>query len=431
MSRKKKDKPVSSEPEYFGDQFDLVDEKDLLEEEDSKKRLDRQYFDRKRQQLAGMDYQKKITAHKRKIVRRIILAAAGVALLAGIILTVSYFTVYSSYKVVDTEKRTSGSGARYAEFYGKILRYSKDGATFYEKENKNVWNESYEMKEPIMDICGRYMVIAEENGTHVCVFDLNGKKSSFQVAMPIKKVQISEKGTLVLLMEQNDEHSLQYLDTQGTVIAEGKLAFEKSGYPLDISLSDDGFKLAVSYLQIKNGVPGTNMAFYSFASIGAAEIDNIVSNREYTGTVFPTVNYADDKRAVAFGDDRLAFFSGSQRPEMIKEIQVSEEIKSVFYNEKYAGIIVDSKDGMRMDVYDMDGKQILSRKIDFAYDRVKIAKDRIILYNDSQWCIYAMNGRQKLSPCKLSQPVSDIVALSSGRFILVMANKTEIVKLKR
>lgn len=408
---------------------DFIGEDNTIDEKSVPKRSAREYFMRNRQRFEDMDYREKIIAHKRMVAARIIYSVSAVVILLVLFFAIRYFIVYSDYRVVEKEARSAGTSVQYAEFYGKVLRYSKDGATFYDRKDKYIWNETYEMQSPIIDICDKSMVIADLNGNKVCVFNLDGKVGSFEVGMPIKKVQVSEKGTLALLMEKDGEHYIQYLDSKGNIIAEGKSVFEKSGYPMDMSLSDDGLKLAVSYFSVEQGVAKTSVVFYSFSSIGATEIDNIVSSEIFENTVVPTIYYANSKTAFAFGDDCFAIFKGSQRPQLSEKVELKEEVKSIFYDEKYAGMVFRSDDGYRMDVYDLDGNQVFSKEFDFDYDTIKISNDRIIMYNDTQWCIYTMQGRMKLAPCDLSGTVTDIEALSSGKFLLVKANKTETVKL--
>lgn len=420
-------KKRTTDNEYTGSDF--IGEDYLLEETTLPKRSAKEYFWNNRKRFENMDYMEKIQAHKRMVAIRVLSVIAVVAVLVAAFLTARYYIVYSKYRVVYKEARSAGTSVQYAEYYGKVLRYSKDGATFYDRKDKYIWNETYEMQNPIIDVCGKYMAIADQNGNNVCVYDLEGQIGSFEVGMPIKKVQISEKGALVLLLEKNSDHYIQYLDAKGNVIAEGKAVFKKSGYPLDISLSDDGLKLAISYFVLENGAAKTNIVFYSFSSIGSAQIDNIVSSESLENTVVPTVYYADSKTAFAFGDDRFLIFQGRQRPELAKEILLKEDVESIFYDEEYAGMVFKTEKGYRMDVYNRNGNQVLSKELDFDYDTIKVSNGQIILYNDTQWCIYTMKGRLKLSPCQLSGSVSDIEALSSGKYLLVKANKTETVKL--
>lgn len=406
------------------DTNDFIGEDEVITKRKAKKER------KERKRFEDMSYEEKIAAHRRMVAVRVLYAVAAVLILVCVFVAVRHFITYSAYDVVEKETRGAGTSVQYAEYYGKLLRYSKDGAMFYEDQDKAIWNEAYEMHNPIVDICGRYVAIADLYGTNVCIFNLEGKKASLEVPKPIQMVQISEKGSMALLLQDGEEHILQYYDSEGTLIAEGKLSFIKSGYPLDMSLSDDGLKLAVSYLIVENGVAKSNLAFYSFSSVGAANIDNVVSSQSYENVLIPSVYYADDSTAFAFGDDRLLFFKGSQRPEAAGEVIVSEEIQSVFYNEKYAGMVLEDGDGYRMDVYNLNGVRILSQRFDFAYTNIKISGGYIIMYNSKEWCIYTINGRVRLAPCELGGAVTDIIALSSNKFLLVKANKTQTVKLR-
>lgn len=413
---------IDTEPsEFIGDDELLAEKKSAKKKQNAPEEED---------PFAGMSYEERINAHRRMIKARILCGVIAVLILAGVFVAVRHFVTYSSYRVTDKETRSSGMSVQYAEYYGKVLRYSKDGAVFYEKKDKVIWNATYEMHKPVADVCSRYAVIADQYGTSVCVFNLEGKTADFDVPKPIQKVQVSEKGSVALLLQDGQEHILQYYDAEGKLLAEGRLAFEKSGYPLDMSLSDDGLKLAVSYLLTENGTVSDKVEFYSFSSIGAKEIDNVVATQTFENVMIPTVYYADDKTAFAFGEDRLLIFRGSQRPELVKEISIEEEIQSIFYNEKYAGMVFRAGDGYRMDVYDLDGKKILSKGFEFAYTDIKLSKDKIIMYNSKEWCVYTLKGRMRLSPCELDGSVTDIVALSGNKFLLVKANKTQTVKLK-
>lgn len=397
---------------------------------DKKKKKKKKKASRKEESLRNMSYEERIAAHRRMIRARILYAVAAVLILAGVFVTVRHFVTYSSYRVTEKETRSSGTSVQYVTYYGNILRYSKDGAIYYKKKNKTIWNATYEMHNPVADVCGRYAVIADQYGTTVCVFNLEGKKTGFEVSKPIQKVQVSEKGTVALLLQDEEEHILQYYDAKGELLAEGRLAYEKSGYPLDMSLSDDGYKLAVSYLLTENGTVSDKIEFYSFSSIGAKEIDNVVATQTFENVMIPTVYYADDQTAFAFGEDRLLLFGGSQKPELLKEIPVDEEIQSIFCNEKYAGMVFSEGDGYRMDIYDLKGNRILSKTFDFDYTDIKLSNDRIIMYNSKEWCVYTLKGRMRLSPCELDGSVTDIVSLSGDKYLLVKANKTQTVKLK-
>ena len=94
-----------------------------------------------------------------------------------------------------------------------------------------------------------------------------------------------------------------------------KTSVDSPGYPVDLSLSDNGQLMAVSYLCVKNNQPASFMAFYNFGYTGQTQMDNQVSGYNYVGTLIPQVDYLSDAQALAFSDDGFLTYSGKQIPE--------------------------------------------------------------------------------------------------------------------
>ncbi len=412
--------------ENFDDLEDQEDQKSL------KVRL-RKRREKRRAELDAMDFQERIRHHR----LRVKILVCSIVLVCVLLLVGAYLVrtnlPYTSYKVVSRWEQGENTYADYVGFYGKVLRFSKDGARYFENENKDIWNETYEMKAPMADTCRGYAVIAEKNGTHVCAFDLHGKIYSYDTVLPIQDAQISEIGTVALLLKDNNSHRIQYLDTTGSVVAEGKSVFSNGGYPLSMSLSDDGLKLAVSYLGIDEEGVSSRVEFFNFSSVGAERSDNIVSSQDYRETIVPKVHYANSGVAYVFGDDRFSVFRGSQTPELFAEVPLEEQVLSVFSDDRYAGMIFPS-DNMehtyRMDIYDGRGNKVSSEYFDFPYTQVFMDHGQVVLYSDKQWCIYNARGRQRLGPLDFKQPVKKVIPLSATRFILMGDAFSEVVDLR-
>ena len=132
---------------------------------------------------------------------------------------------------------------------------------------------------------------------------------------------------------------IQTYDKEGNMLVESKLAMAKTGYPVDMAVSDDGEKLGVSFLYVDSGIVKTNVGFYNFGSVGQNEIDRLVSAYIYEGSVFPSIEYINETTSVAFGDKKVCVYQGRQRPELVKEIKVEEEIRSVFYTNNYFALV--------------------------------------------------------------------------------------------
>lgn len=195
----------------------------------------------------------KIRIHRRKILKWtcIIVVLLLLLLAAGYL----YFQskTYSKYEVIDSVEREDSAGTQFVSFAGNILKYGKDGALCIDESGQLIWNQTYEMQSPMVDICEGYAVIAEKKGNQIYIMDTKGKCGEIETTMPIQRVQVANQGTVAILMEQEGTGYLQLYDKEGTFLAEGEVHTENSGYPLDITLSNDGRKMAVSLLDINAG----------------------------------------------------------------------------------------------------------------------------------------------------------------------------------
>ena len=77
---------------------------------------------------------------------------------------------------------------------GKILRYSPDGVSLVNKKLEAVWAESYQMQNPIADVCGSRAVIADRDGTSMVFLDKSGMTGSVTTSYAIVKAKVSRSG---------------------------------------------------------------------------------------------------------------------------------------------------------------------------------------------------------------------------------------------
>ena len=73
---------------------------------------------------------------------------------------------------------------------------------------------------------------------------------------------------------------IEIYDKEGTNIAMGQTVLSGDGCPLDISISNDGTKLAVSYVYLKNNMARTKVIFYNYSGVGKNEAGRIVGGFE-------------------------------------------------------------------------------------------------------------------------------------------------------
>ena len=350
---------------------------------------------------------------KRRIRRRrnLIIGIAIIALLVGgsVYLYKLYNKNYNSFEVLKTMENKVESGAQYLRYGSGVLKYSKDGATVIDKEGKLKWNGSYEMKQPMADVSGDYVVIADQGGTSIQIFDGKGIVGRISTVYDIIKVEVAQQGVVYALQEADDTNYIFLYDKDGTVLGEKVTSMSEDGYPIDISISDDGLKLITSYLTVNTGELTGIASFYNFGEVGQNWIDNLVGGFKFEGIVAPRVFFNNNDTACVFKENGLMLIEYSEMPRVIKEISFENEIKSILHNEKYVGVIIDAGEtGHReLVVYNLKGDKILDKKLDFDYREIRLEGEEIIMNDNVSCIVMKMNGTVKFSHTF----GSDIVAL--------------------
>ena len=293
------------------------------------------------------EMEEKIRKHRRKIaitIAVIVITVAAVAAAAGI-----YFSLkeYQDYEVRSEIERNDSEATQYELFGENILRYNNDGAFYADMSDRLIWNQAYEMQVPVVDICENYAVIADLQGTQIYIMNTSGVQGEIETSKPIEAVCVANQGTIAVLTQEDGTSYLELYNKSGENLASGEIHLENSGYPIDIALSNDANKLAVSILDISKGKAQTTVAFYNFDSVGQNEIDNIVASYSYADTIMPEIDFVSNDRLIAFGDTQVILFEGTQKPEEVLVHKVEKEVKSIFYDKDYYGLYIVMENPMK------------------------------------------------------------------------------------
>ncbi len=378
------------------------------------------------------EYEKKIRKHRINVV---LLAALVVMIGVGAWYIYSANITYTGYQVVNSIERTDADTAKYVPYNGGMLKYSNDGAAFIGADLKEKWNHTYQMQEPLYAICQSAVALADKNGTTIFILNESGLRAEVNTLLPIKKLDISAQGVTAASLEDSGKSWIKLYspETSGEELAATKILMEESGYPVDLCLSDDGIKFGISHLNIEDGQAKSTLAFHNLGSVGENEIDNFVGSTSYAGSVFPVFDYINSDTSVAYGNDRVEVFSGKQIPELSFELTLEEEIEKVFYNESYIGMVLKNTQNTgkyRMDIYDLKGKKIFSESYDKEYTNVLISGETILMYNESECCIYSIKGVCKFEK-NLDSTILAMAVTGNNRYMLITEDNIEIIKLVR
>jgi hypothetical protein len=382
----------------------------------------------------NINYKERIRSHKLSIFYRSVLGIA-LAIAVAVMIIVSWKNrEYEESVIINSIPITRVEGSIYLSFGNHILTYSKDGANCMDSKGQVLWNQTYEMQNPMVDMNGSVVGIGDYNGRTIYVMNTSGRIGEITTNLPIRKFSVSANGVVAVVLDDSRVTRIHLYDTSGNVLVESETTMDRSGYPLDISISPNGELLAISYLYVDSGILKSSIAFHNFGEVGQnLSADRFVSGYDYQGTVVPYIHFMNSNTAFAVSDDRVMFFAGSQKPLSAAENLLSVKVQGVFYNEEYVGLVFLNTEGdgkYRLNIYDDSGSLITSKGFDMEYTNIVFHKDEFIIYSDVEYSVYNIHGTERFR-----EQFDEIVYLfvpqeKSNRFLIMTQNAMRVMEMK-
>lgn len=372
--------------------------------------------------------------HRKQLLKRAVQIIGLVVVLVVGINLIYALQSFDDYEVKNEIARKSSESAQCKKFGDCLLEYSSDGIACINSNRDVVWNQSFEMTSPKVEICGDYLVIYDAAGTKLFILTKKGLEKSLETTSPIQTVCIANQGTVAVLMKENQESQVKLFDKKGNELANGKFYGDKGGFPIDIALSHDGTKLAVDMVDVTKGKVNTTISFYNFGSVGQSEVDNNVGTYTFEGLLVPNIDYISNSRMIGMGTGKMLVFDGAQKPELSREVAMEEEILSFFHNEKYVGIVYDNvgvENSWHIKVMDMRGKTIMENDTSIPYDTIEfLTSGEVCVRNSTQCELFTIHSIRKFS-YEFDKELYSVIATDGGQdYTFVFRDTIEEVKLK-
>lgn len=356
--------------------------------------------EKEKREQKDQSYQTKIRKHKLSAVYRVLLVLLIVGAIVAVLRIQYQNRVYNEYTVTASTPRQEVSNTTDVRLGSSVLTYSKDGAHCTDAKGKVVWNQTYEMQNPMISVCGDVAAIGEYNGRVIYIQNASSQMGTINTNMPIRSLCVAANGVVGVLLEDSGITWIYIYDSQGNVLVKSSTTMKDWGYPTSISLSPNGILLAVSYLYMDTGNVKSSVAFYNFGEVGKNQTDNFMGGYNYGDTIIPYVQFMNNSSIFAAGDDRLVFFTGGQKPENISNVLFEEEVQGVYYSEQYVGLVFLNEKGntrYRLEVYDTGGNRKTTKEFDMDYADIVFSGDTYIIYNETEMYIGTMAGADKFS----------------------------------
>lgn len=344
------------------------------------------------------DYESMLVKHRKRMRVVVVLLILLAAVLTVIVKVFLDHRAYETYEVTGTIKLGDTTKCKFYRYGEGVLRYSNDGIS-YLAGGEEIWNQAFEMKAPVVDVCEEYMAIADMEGTKIYIFNLKGKQGEVETTSPILGLEVARQGEVAAITQSDETNKIEIYDREGVAIAMGQTLLSGDGCPLDISLSNDGTKLAVSYLYIEGGTAKTKVIFYNYSEVGKNEVGRVVGGfQHYGASIVSKVEFISNNIMVAIGDDVISFYEVEEKPSLKKEYKLDREIKSLVFSENYVGVILNKKETMNQSllaIYGSDGKEVNKLDVAFEYEDVQIDGKKVIFSNQQELYILTVDGLEK------------------------------------
>lgn len=397
----------------------------------------RTYLQKRAEQKAGeaqsRDFGALIQKHRLAVFGRTLFVIFVFAFLGVLVYVQLKNQVYTSYVILSSIARQQYDGSICLSYGSGFLSYSGDGIRYTDAKGNAVWNQAYEMQEPMVRVAGTRVAVADYNGHIVYSIGQDGNYIEIDTNLPIRELAVSESGMVAAVLEDTGITWIYLYGTMGETIAYIRTTMQNSGYPAALALSPDGSLLSVSYLTVDNGAAKSSVAFYNFSSVGQNYVDNFVSGFDYANAVIPFLAFLDNDTSFAVADNRLVIYGGGQRPKSVADVLLNnEEIQSVFYNNTHIGLVFLDTTGAgtyRLDVYNTSGQVETSLFFDMDYKDIIFRKDDIIIYNETQCLLANMNGVERFNG-DFETPYLLFVPVRGNRYLAVSQESIDTIEMK-
>lgn len=366
---------------------------------------------------------------------KIILAAVGAVALIAIAFTVvriirdnsKYYDTYTIKAEMDLK---SGGGANFIVSEKNVVRYTRDGISAYNEKGNEIWNVSYQMNTPIVDVCGDYAAVADKGSDNFYILDNKGTVHNYTSEHKIVLVSVGGKGITAVWMDDGLKDYITVYDIDGNKLVDMMTTTEDNGFPVAIDVSKDGTKLVTSYAQYKDNDLKNQLTFYNFGETGSNYVDRLVGLKIYTDRLCPVVRFVNNDKVAAFSEKGIDLFDMDVKEEEAGSIEITETIEQISTDSTHIGVITTDTSGVRMlHVYDLKGKEISKKEMESAYKHFLIRNKEVILYGGTELFITRIEGKDK-AKVTMSMDISGIIPVDGRKkYVVVGENKLETIEL--
>lgn len=374
----------------------------------------------------------------------------------AILLVALYFlffrepTFYEAYEIELEMERADSRGVKYLSKEGRLVKYSGEGATAFDKSLEAVWGSGMEYRKPKVAIAGDFLAAADIGSNKISLMKYDPTPVTVvteALPAPILSFALSENGLLAVLMSEKDGNLIRILDLLGgrdVLKVERKTIYEEDGYGLSLALSQNGTKLVTQFVKNEGTLIKSFLTFYDFGKAGEnAELYRIVGSFPYEDSLFGSLTFHTNDSFSAIGDNRAVFFDTKYEPNIRKDKEVKGKILKLSEDETGLAMIIEEsggggenfleeevaeKKGSFLLRFDEKGRLLVKRELPFEKAELCYQDGESLIHADGKLLVVSSEGMK--FETELPESVLGFYpSEDKRRYFLITSNHMKIMKL--
>lgn len=135
----------------------------------------KEFTPRKERNSRSKAFEQKIKSHRRGRILKSLFFTVAIILAVWILYYLWDNSSYSYYSEVSSYPRFSSSNSICVNHNGRVLTYSKDGINSMDAKGVVIWNETYEMQNPLVEVNKNAVAVGDYGGHVIYVLNEKGK----------------------------------------------------------------------------------------------------------------------------------------------------------------------------------------------------------------------------------------------------------------
>lgn len=326
---------------------------------------------------------------------------------------------FTKYKVNKTTEIKNNSNAKILVGDKSIVKITRDGASAYDETGNEIWNVSYEMSNPVGDVCGDYAAVGDVGSTNLYIIGKMGELKKVSTEHMISLVKTSNLGSTAVWMSDGSKDYISVYSASGNKAVDMMTQSVNDGLPVAMGMSYDGSKLVTSYAYFEDSKMKNSVAFYNFGEMGADHIDRMVGVKKYDDRLVADIKFIGNNKVAAFSDKGVSLFDLDGIMKFDKDIEITDSIEAVSTSTENFAILSYNGASYKSVIYNQKGETVSERTLEKRCENYYLTGKELVMIDGTSLTVQRISGSDK-AILDLGMDIKGLVPCLNEKTYMVM-----------